>query len=206
MKKKYSKELLIGFTVLITLLIIFFGIDYLKGVNIFKAANYYYASYTDVAEGELNEDFRLLVELLQEIEGIVILPGQGYHVVCRMESTTRRRTKDSFSRVFLDIVDNADRMQELVDRKYPALHLYAIRFNLFQRLDYMLHVPVSQMRKNNAFYQKVKGYLRAHLRDTMTNPYLTRKNKGYLMLFTLAPKMVRRVHGWKMRLTGVSGA
>ncbi len=49
MKKKYSKELLIGFTVLITLLIIFFGIDYLKGVNIFKAANYYYASYTDVA-------------------------------------------------------------------------------------------------------------------------------------------------------------
>ena len=42
MKKKYSKELLIGFTVLITLLIIFFGIDYLKGVNIFKAANYYY--------------------------------------------------------------------------------------------------------------------------------------------------------------------
>lgn len=49
MKKKYSKELLIGLTVLITLLIIFFGIDYLKGVNIFKAANYYYASYTDVA-------------------------------------------------------------------------------------------------------------------------------------------------------------
>ncbi len=49
MKKKYSKELLIGSTVLITLLIIFFGIDYLKGVNIFKAANYYYASYTDVA-------------------------------------------------------------------------------------------------------------------------------------------------------------
>lgn len=49
MKKKYSKELLIGLTVLITLLIIFFGIDYLKGINVFKAANYYYASYTNVA-------------------------------------------------------------------------------------------------------------------------------------------------------------
>lgn len=49
MKKKYSKELLIGLTVLITLLILFFGIDYLKGVNVFKASNYYYASYTDVA-------------------------------------------------------------------------------------------------------------------------------------------------------------
>lgn len=49
MKKKYSKELLIGLTVLITLLILFFGIDYLKGVNVFKASNYYYASYTNVA-------------------------------------------------------------------------------------------------------------------------------------------------------------
>ncbi|MDE6459259.1 MAG: MlaD family protein [Paramuribaculum sp.] len=49
MKKKFSKELLIGACVLATLLILFFGIDYLKGINVFKAANYYYASYTDVA-------------------------------------------------------------------------------------------------------------------------------------------------------------
>lgn len=157
-------------------------------------------------EGELNEDFRLLVELLQEIDGIVILPMQGYHVVCRRESTTRKRTKDSFSRVFLDIVDNADRMQELVDRKYPALHVYAIRFNLFQRLDYLLHVPVSQMRRDNVFYQKVKKYLRRHLRDTITNPYLTKKNKGYLIVLTIAPRAVRRVHGWKMKLAGVPDA
>ena len=39
-------------------------------------------------EGELNEDFRLLLEILQEIPGIGILPKQGYHVVCRQESTT----------------------------------------------------------------------------------------------------------------------
>lgn len=44
-----KKELTIGFSVIIALLILFFGINYLKGVNIFKASNYYYASYTDVA-------------------------------------------------------------------------------------------------------------------------------------------------------------
>ena len=49
MEKTFSKELLIGLCVLATLLILFFGIDYLKGINVFKAANYYYASYTDVA-------------------------------------------------------------------------------------------------------------------------------------------------------------
>lgn len=88
-------------------------------------------------EGELNEDFKLLIELLMQIEGIAILPKQGYHVVCRSDSTTRKRSGDSFSRVFLDIVENADRMQELVDSAYPAPHEYAIRFNLYQRLDYI---------------------------------------------------------------------
>ncbi len=151
-------------------------------------------------EGELNEDFRLLVEILQEITGIVILPKQGYHVVARKTSTTRTRTKDSFSRVFTDIVENADRMQALVDEKYPALHAHAIRFNLYQRLDYLLHVPILQMRADNAFYKRVKTYLRRHLFDTIKNPYLTKKNKAYLLLFTASPKTVRRVHAGKMKL------
>ena len=43
MKKKFSKELIIGASVLLALLILFFGIDYLKGINVFKSANYYYA-------------------------------------------------------------------------------------------------------------------------------------------------------------------
>lgn len=149
-------------------------------------------------EGVLNEDFRLLVEMLQEMDGIVILPEQGYHVVCRQESTTRRKTKDSFSRVFLDIVDNADLMQELVDRKYPALRAYAIRFNLYQRLDYLLHVPIPQMKRDNSFYQGVKAYLHRHIGDTIRNPYLTKKNKIYLLLLTVAPKTVRSVHAKKM--------
>ncbi|MCM1077394.1 MAG: MlaD family protein [Bacteroides sp.] len=49
MKKLFSKELIIGASVLLSLLILFFGIDYLKGINVFKSANYYYASYTNVA-------------------------------------------------------------------------------------------------------------------------------------------------------------
>lgn len=49
MKKKFSKEVIIGITVLASLFILFVGIDYLKGINLFKAANYYYVSYTNVA-------------------------------------------------------------------------------------------------------------------------------------------------------------
>lgn len=152
-------------------------------------------------EGELNEDFKLLIELLMETEGVAILPMQGYHVVCRSNSTTRSRSEHSFSRVFMDIVDNADEMQKLVDQSYPKLHVQAIRFNLFQRLDYLLHVPISQMNGHNDFYRSVIKYLRSHLTDTVKNPYLTKKNKIYLLLLTLAPKTVRSIHKWKMEHT-----
>lgn len=151
-------------------------------------------------EGVLNEDFSLLVEMLQEIAGVVILPKQGYHVVNRMDSTTRSKTKNSFSRVFTDIVDNADKMQLLVDEKYPSLHAYAVRFNLYQRLDYMLHVPIAQMKRDNVFYRQVKCYLRRHVFDTMSNPYLTKKNKVYLLLLTGMPGTVRRMHAKKMEM------
>lgn len=153
-------------------------------------------------EGELNEDFRLLVELLQETDGIVILPEQGYHVVCRRDSTTRKRSADSFSRVFLDIVENADRIQELVDAKYPQLHLYALRFGFYQRLDYLLHVPISAMTQENAFYVRVRSYLRRHVPDICTNPYLTRKNKCYLLVLAAAPRTVRQIHAKKMEKRG----
>lgn len=150
-------------------------------------------------EGELNEDFKLLVELLQEIKGVAILPKQGYHVVCRADSTTRSRSDDSFSRVFTDIVDNADAMERLVAKSYPDLTLYAVRFALYQRLEYMLHIPIGRMSRKDHFYIQVKKYLRRHMADMIRNPYLTGKNKVYLLLLTTAPKSVRSVHAWMMR-------
>lgn len=145
-------------------------------------------------EGKLNEDFFLLLQVLEEISGIVILPKQAYHVFYRIGSNTRKENKNEFSRVFMDIVDHADYVNDLVERKYPALKKQAKRFGLFQRLDYMLHIPVSQMTGENAFYQKVKKYLRYNLGETLTNPYLSGKNKVYLLLLTVAPKTVRFLH------------
>ena len=47
--KIYTKEALIGLLVIVALAILYFGVEFLKGVNIFKPANYYTASYTNVA-------------------------------------------------------------------------------------------------------------------------------------------------------------
>lgn len=49
MKKKLSKEFVIGACVIVALCVLFYGIDYLKGINIFKPSNFYLVSYENVA-------------------------------------------------------------------------------------------------------------------------------------------------------------
>lgn len=145
-------------------------------------------------EGELNEDFYLLVRLLQRVPAVAILPQQDYHVFYRYGSNTRTRDEEEFPRVFTDIVRNADRAAKIVEEKYPELLPEAMRFGLFQRLDYMLHIPVSQMNKENEFYCQVKDYLKVHRQDILESPYLTGKNKEYLLLLGTAPKLARKFH------------
>ncbi|MGN0377716.1 MAG: glycosyltransferase [Suilimivivens sp.] len=152
-------------------------------------------------EGELNEDFRLLTELLLQVPAVMVLPQQDYHVFYRYGSNTRTRNKDEFPRVFTDIVNNADRVEELVAKNYPSLIQEAKRFALFQRLDYMLHIPISMMNRENEFYCLVCDYLKSNKKEIRKNPYLTKKNRQYLMLFATAPAFVRKVHA-KMKKLG----
>lgn len=49
MKKIFRKEVTIGLIVIAALAVLIIGIDFLKGINVFKAANYYTATYTNVA-------------------------------------------------------------------------------------------------------------------------------------------------------------
>lgn len=155
--------------------------------------------------GVLNEDFHLLVKLLPKIGNIVSLPGQAYHVFCREGSNTRKQT--GFSRVFADNIDNADMVMEMVEGnaaisqrqveergKSVTMTDIAFRFGVFQRIDYMLHIPIEQMGKNNEFYVRVRNYLRANLSTICSNPVLTTKNKIYAVLLGIAPKTIRTIH------------
>lgn len=54
MKKLFSKEFIIGISVIVAALILFFGIEYLKGINLFKPANFYVAHYDNVAGLEVS--------------------------------------------------------------------------------------------------------------------------------------------------------
>ena len=50
MKKKISKEVIIGIVTIASLVLLYIGINYLKGINLFKPANYYYVSCSHVKD------------------------------------------------------------------------------------------------------------------------------------------------------------
>ena len=154
-------------------------------------------------EGELNEDFYLMIHMLKNVKRLVILPSQYYHVFYRSGSNSRKKKdqKDYFPPVFTDIVRNSDVARGLVKKSFPELSEVAMRFCLIQRLDYLLHIPISKMNRKNKFYKdNVVGFLRRHLHEIKTSRYLTKKNRTYLILLAIAPATVRRIHA---RLKGL---
>ena len=50
MSKKFSKEIIIGFVTILSLVLLYIGVNYLKGINMFKPANYFYVSCTNVKD------------------------------------------------------------------------------------------------------------------------------------------------------------
>jgi len=49
MKKLLTKEFIIGLSVIAAIAILIFGIEYLKGINMFSPANFYYVNYENVS-------------------------------------------------------------------------------------------------------------------------------------------------------------
>lgn len=148
-------------------------------------------------EQKLNEDFNLLIRMLPRIGRIVSLPRQGYHVFYRIGSNSRKADRENFSRVYADSVENADIAADMVkdmaagDRE---LEETAFRFGVFQRLEYLLHIPISQMTMDNKMYRDIVAYMRKNWLRSMKNSVLTGKNKMYHTLFALAPRGIRKLH------------
>ena len=50
MEKRFSKEIKIGIATIISLVLLYIGVNYLKGINLFKPANYYYVTCKNVKD------------------------------------------------------------------------------------------------------------------------------------------------------------
>ncbi len=147
-------------------------------------------------EGELNEDFYLMIHMLGKVNRLVILPQQYYHVFYRTGSNSRKKAedKDYFPSVFTDIVRNSDVALELAKSNYPDLVKVAERFGYVQRLDYLLHIPVSKMTSDNTFYIQVAKRIKKDRFRILFNKYLSVKQKAYLWILSINPRYIRKKH------------
>ena len=121
----------------------------------------------------------------------MIASGKKSYVVAINVDVVMKIEHDSYLK---EITDNADMVLNIVEKEYPDLVTIAMRFGFYQRLDYLLHIPISQMTKENQQYQDIVKYLRKHRKEIKDNSELTKKQKVYLLLLSMAPVVVRKTH------------
>ena len=155
-------------------------------------------------EGEYNEDFELLLRMLPELDkGILDLDTPGYNIELSEDSVTRSAYRQKF---YSDMMQNAFIALRVSREKFPFQIERAERFVYVQALDFMLHIPVEEMNKKNAFYMRILRYLRSEEQKIMKNRYLSAKDRKYLILLLETPVAARKTHRFVMRARGKSNA
>lgn len=108
MKKVFTKEFTIGLCVIVALLILFLGIDYLKGINFMKPSNFYYVEYTNVAGLEITAPVTIdgyKVGQVREIEFDYQNPGP-VKVVLSLDSKLKV-PEDSYASIVSGLLNGA---------------------------------------------------------------------------------------------------
>lgn len=146
-------------------------------------------------EGRLNEDFELIIRMLSDISGVYSLEKNGYNIVLRHGSNSRNK----FGEVFYNsMIENSDRAFRMMEESYPELREEGVRFWYFQRLDYMLHIPVAYMKKSNTVCWNIIRDLKNGRKQIKNNAFLTQKEKRNLLILSYAPRMSKRFHNMIM--------
>lgn len=152
-------------------------------------------------ENKLNEDFELLLHMIPKIDGVITVDKVGYNIELSVSSNTRGKFK---APLYEAMMENAKKAYELGEKLFPECQEVTKRFVLVQSLDYMLHVPVEQMKKENGFYQQEKKRIQTSKAEIKSNHYLDRQQRRNLKILSIFdPKLVRSLHNILMKLKGV---
>lgn len=152
------------------------------------------------AEGKKNEDFELLLRMMPELEaGIPTVGMAGYNIRLCEDSVTRGEYRQE---LYEDMMYNAFTACRIARDYYPEYLEEGRRFRLVQALDFLLHIPIEEMRRKNAFYMRIVRFVRSEKTEIRKNRYLNKKQRSYLKLLAFSPRGVRSVHRVTMKLRG----
>ena len=147
-------------------------------------------------EGRLNEDFELLLSMIQKTDPVTEVEKCGYHIVLSDKSNTRGNFKPEF---YNANVANSDMAYKLAEEKFPESLVEARRFQFYQKLDYLLHIPADLM-KDNPVCDEVIAFLKEHRKEAEENPFLSEKEKKNIKILSRTPRLAKRAHGLIMRV------
>ncbi len=152
------------------------------------------------SENRLNEDFELVLKMLECVEGVYSIEEAHYNILIRQGSNQRSGFKPN---LYEAVIDNSDLAFSMMEKDFPQFREETERFWFFQRLDYLLHIPVEQMTRDNRYCQKVLKEIRQGKAVWKANSYLSQKEKRNLTILSICPKLSKRVHNlimlWKRR-------
>lgn len=152
-------------------------------------------------EGHKNEDFELLLRMLPGLSaGLPTLGVVGYNIRISAESATRGTYRQQ---LYEDMMYNAFTACRIARDDYPEYLEEGKRFRLVQALDFLLHIPVEKMTRDNIFFMRILRFVQSEKKEIKKNRYLSRKQKHYLLLLAAAPVKVRKAHRVSMKLRGV---
>ncbi len=172
---KIKKEITISICVIVALLLLFLGIDFLKGVNVFKPANYYTASYTNVngltvsapvtlngfkvglvrsLEYQYDNPGHINVELSLDKE-LKLPVGSKAVIVCDMLGTATVQLELTDSKTFYNVGDEieAETASGLMDK--VSTDLMPGVANIFPKVDSLL-TAINKMVSDPALAASVK--------------------------------------------------
>lgn len=118
MNKSHNKEVVIGLCVILALCFLFFGIDYLKGINVFKPSNYYVVSYTDVKGLALSAPVTVNGYKVGQVRSISYEYDNPGHVLVELSLDKELRVpRDSKAVIEADMLGTASVVLKMADNK-----------------------------------------------------------------------------------------
>lgn len=140
-------------------------------------------------EGKLNEDFLFMLSLAPRIKEIRYTGKVGYYYFVRAGSIS-----NGYGKAIVDMVENSIIAKKYIYENYPQYKEEADRFALYQHMGYLLIVPAKEAIKTNMVFFNAVRYIRKHIGQSITNPYMKFQNKVLLVALSVCPHLTASLY------------
>lgn len=144
-------------------------------------------------EGRKVEDFIFLINLHHELKENNIYTKSFYNVVSHEGSVTR----SGFNSVFIDLLYQADKAEEVIKNNYPKLLNAAYFFKMYCIYLFFVNIDKSSIKNYKEKCCELKNFLKANLFKTFKNKYLTKQHKLILLLTLINIRLPNMLYSLK---------